>query len=69
MFVCFFTGEGENIQVVFAQLPQPPLPLVIEREENDDGIEDIDNEFLDDDLFETDLFVNDDDTENDLFVW
>ena len=49
-----FTGEGEHIQVLFAQLPPPPVP-VIEQEEDID-IEDIDVEFTDNDLFETDSF-------------
>ena len=62
----FFTGEGENIQVLFAQLPPPPpQPFVIEQEDEEE--DDDDNEFLDSDLFETDLF--DDDSNNDLFVW
>ena len=63
----FFTGEGENIQVLFAQLPPPPppQPLVIEQEDEEE--DDDDDEFLDSDLFDTDLF--DDDSDNALFVW
>ena len=67
MTVClFFTGEGENIQVLFAQLPPPPQ-TVLNQEEEEDNIEDVDAEFVDNDIFETDLFG--DDSENDLFVW
>ena len=34
----FFTGEGENIQVMFAQLPPPPPPQqpVIEQEDEEE---------------------------------
>ena len=66
IIVClFFTGEGENIQVMFAQLPQPPpqQPIIEQEDEEDND----DDEFLDSDLFDTDLF--DDDSDNDLFVW
>ena len=64
----FFTGEGENIQVLFAQLspPLPPQHRVIEQEDEDEDNGD-DVEFFDNELFETDLFS--DETENDLFVW
>ena len=68
--VClFFTGEGENIQVLFAQLqPLPAQQPVIEQEdEEQDDIDDIDVEFVENDLFESDLFSEDSD--NDLFVW
>ena len=69
MIVClFFTGEGENIQVMFAQLQPPPQQHVIEQEnEEEDDIEDIEVEFVENDLFESDLFSEDSD--NDLFVW